>query len=272
MKSGRTGGMERTGKETDMRLEAVGKSDIGKRRENNQDAFGIYQKDDAGMYVVADGMGGHADGEKASRIVVTELSNWWNAFSPVLFGADFRKMVSSIEQTVAYANERIYAEYNKGEICGTTAVVLFIYKDSYGIIYAGDSRCYLWGRQGNSLLGGKKWKQMTVDEVWENQPERSPEERRSQSHPNRGKLVNAIGIKKSIRCRIITDRIPAGAVFLLCSDGLYKFCAERFLKKAMKTCAEQNAMAEILDGLIGRVYENGAKDNVTAVLVRCSEK
>lgn len=243
-----------------MKLEFAGKSDIGKRREINQDAFCLYQKEDAGLFAVADGMGGCANGEKASQKVVAELSNWWNSFSPVLFEYEFRKMLISIEQVIEYASRSIYMEFNKDEICGTTVTVLFIYQNLYGVIYAGDSRCY--------LSQGKKWQQVTVDEVWENQSNISFGERMVKNHPNRGKLVNAVGIKENIQFRIITDTLSYDTGFLLCTDGLYKFCADRFLKKAVKRCRDKRGMEQAIDKLIERVYKNGANDNISIVIVR----
>ncbi len=255
-----------------MRILSAGKSDIGRKRENNQDAFGMYQQEEAGLFVVADGMGGYDDGEKASQMVVSELANWWNDFSPVLFGADFRKMTASIEQTVAHANEMIYQEYNRKGICGTTVVVLFVYRNFYGVIYAGDSRCYL-RRQGNPfLLRATNLKQLTVDEVWENQPDLNRKERMMQKHPNRGKLVNAVGIRKEIQCRVMTDVILPDTVFLLCSDGLYKFCPESLIGKYMKKSRNQKEIENTVDKLIGEVYENGAGDNVTVVMVKCADE
>ena len=244
-----------------MRLEFAGKSDIGKKRESNQDAFCVYQKEDAGLFVVADGMGGHINGEKASQKIVAELSNWWNSFSPVLFEYEFRKMMLSVEQTIEYANKCIYTELNRNEICGTTVTTLFIYQNFYGVIYAGDSRCY--------LSQGRKWEQLTVDEVWENQSNISNEERMMKNHPNRGKLVNAIGTKENIRCRMITDTISADTKFLLCSDGLYKFCTDRFIKNIMKKCRDEKSMEQAIEKLINRVYKNGASDNISIVIVKC---
>ena len=201
-----------------MRLEFAGKCDIGQKREINQDSFCAYQREDAGLFVVADGMGGYTDGEKASQKVVAELSNWWNSFSPVLFDYEFKRMILSIEQAIEYANKCIYMELNRSNICGTTVTVLFIYRNLYGIIYAGDSRCYFSHR--------RQWRQLTVDEVWENQSSISNRERMMKDHPNRGKLVNAVGIKDSVQCRILTDNISDNTFFLLCTDGLYKYCAE----------------------------------------------
>lgn len=247
-----------------MRLEFAGKSDIGMKREINQDAFCAYRKEDAGLFAIADGMGGHSNGEKASQKVVSELSNWWNSFSPVLFDYEFRKMMLSVELTIEYANSIIYTEFNKNEICGTTVTVLFIYKNLYGVIYAGDSRCY--------LSQGRKWELLTIDEVWENQPYISDTERMMKNHPNRGKLVNAIGTKENMQCRILTDIISADTGFLLCSDGLYKLCTDKFIRNTMKKCRNKESMEQAVDKLIDRVYKNGANDNISIVIVRCIDE
>lgn len=244
-----------------MDLHAFGKSDIGKIRKINQDAFGIYQKEDSGLFVVADGMGGYADGEKASQAVVAELSKWWDSFSPAQFGNEFQRMMTAIEQTIQYANEIIFKQYNQNSICGTTVTVLFIYKNFYGIVHAGDSRCY--------LLQGKKWDLLTVDEVWENQSQISARERMMKNHPNRGKLINAIGVGEHVRCRIVTDVVPADSVFMLCTDGVYKFCEDRILKKYARKCKDKYTAEQAIDRLTDTVYKNGAKDNMTIIAVSC---
>ena len=244
-----------------MKLTATGKSDIGLKREINQDAFCIYQKGDIGLFAVADGMGGYTNGEKASQKVVEELGNWWDLLSPGLYDFDFRKMLTAIEQVIEYANKYIYMEYNQNEVCGTTVTVLFIYKDLYAVVHVGDSRCY--------LKQGRKWEQVTIDEVWENQSNLGSKERMMKEHPNRGKLVNAVGIKENVYCRVITNEIKPDTIFLICSDGLYKFCTDRFMKKCLKKVREQQSATQAIDELIRKVYSNGARDNVSVVVVKC---
>lgn len=251
-----------------MKLEFAGKSDIGKKRKVNQDAFCLYQSGDAGLFAVADGMGGHANGEEASQRVIAELSNWWKSFSPVLFACDFQRMLSAIEQAVKHANEIIYREWNQDSVCGTTVTALFIYKNMYGVIYAGDSRCYL--NYENGWWIKKRWEQITVDEVWENQSDLSVAERKMENHPNRGKLVNAIGIRPNVQCRIMTGEILPGMTFLLCSDGLYKFCADKIMRNTLKKCRDRAGIEKGIDALISKVYENGAFDNISIIMVRCS--
>lgn len=255
-----------------MRLVFFGKSDIGKKREVNQDTIGMYQKDDTALFVAADGMGGHTNGEKASRIVVAQLEDWWDSFSPGIYEYEFLKMLSAVEQVIEYANKRIYEEYNRNGICGTTVVVLFIYQNRYGIIYAGDSRCYLGYPHKGLLSRGGKWEQITTDEVWENCSDLSSKERKMKNHPNRGKLVNAVGIGKEVRCRAITDVILPNAFFLLCTDGLYKFCADKLLWDSIKKCKDRKSMERAVDKLIEKVYENGADDNASMIIVRCLQE
>lgn len=245
-----------------MRLEAAGKSDIGLKRETNQDAVCVLLRDDAGLFAVADGMGGHANGEKASRLVVEELGRWWRSFRPEDYGFVFRKMLDAVEQVIAHANSCIYAEYNQGETCGTTVTVLFLYRELYGVIYAGDSRCY--------LSHGRKWKQITMDEVWENQPGLGEKERRQKNHPDRGKLVNAVGIRSRVCCRAVTDAVWPDSVFLLCSDGLYKFCGDRFMKKCISKVKARQGAGWAVEELVREVYANGAGDNVSVVVVKCT--
>ena len=247
-----------------MHFEYAGKSDIGKVRKINQDAFGVFQKEDAGLFVIADGMGGYDDGEKASQTVVAELSNWWNSFSPILFGYEFQRMMSSIDLVIEYANEIIYTQYNQNGICGTTIVVLFIYRNYYGILYAGDSRCY--------MLQGRKWKILTVDDVWENQSSISKKECMMLNHPNRGKLVKAIGVHKNVSCRMITNVLDKDSVFVLCSDGLYKFCQDQDIRNCARKCKDKKKMEHEISSLINIAYDNEAKDNITIITVKYFER
>lgn len=247
-----------------MRLIHYDVSDTGRVRQINQDAVGVWQDGEAGLYVVADGMGGHADGEKASRTVVEELADWWKSFSPDLFHHDFRRMLQSLMQALEHANQTIYNRYNRTVTCGTTVTALLVCRNDYAVVYAGDSRCY--------ISRGLRWDMLTVDEVWENQSDLSSSERASLHHPNRGKLVNAVGVKETLKCRSVTDQLTKDAVFLLCSDGLYKYCSARALQKSMKRCTDRGHMEKEAAGLLREVYQNGADDNVSFILVRYCAK
>ncbi len=243
-----------------LKIDYTGISDIGKSREVNQDALAMFTAGETGVFVTADGMGGHFDGEKASRTIVREITEWWQHFNEKQYESDFQKMLLSLAQTVEFANKEIYEKFNQGKICGTTVVALLLYKGNYGIIYAGDSRCYLYRK--------KKLKQLTVDEVWENQPGLSVSEKSDVSNPNRGKLVNAVGIKPSLQYRVLTDKTACGDVFLLCSDGLYKTCEERHIEQYISKCRSHEKTEISAEKMLQEVYKNGAGDNVSFVIVR----
>lgn len=246
-----------------MKIDFIGKSDVGSRREKNEDAIMMFSAGEIGIFLVADGMGGYSHGEMASGIIRQEVACWWHQFSEEKYEYNFHRMMMALSQVIENANKIIYEELNQGRICGSTVILLFVYKEMYGMIHAGDSRGY--------LLQGRKLQQITVDDNWENQPGISEVERANMNHPNRGKLVNAVGIRPNLQCKISTNQMTAETVFLLCSDGLYKMCPEKKIKNCMKQCRKERKMEQMRDKLLEIVYENGAKDNVSFIIVKCGK-
>ncbi len=240
-------------------MEYKGVCDIGLERTINQDAVFMAAEEEIGLFCVADGMGGHSHGERASREVADGMAGWWKGFRETDFDCDFSRMIYSLNQVLEKANRNIWQMSGGREISGTTAVALFVYRGRYGILSAGDSRIYRCDRA--------RVKQMTVDEVWENQTNLAVSNRMKRHHPNRGKLVNAIGIAEDVRITSSTDQTQPGMVFMLCSDGLYKMCPERIMEKYLKKC-RRSPLNTALDSLIKKIYEGGAKDNFSVILVR----
>jgi len=245
--------------EQGMMIEYYGRSEAGKIRDMNQDAILMHTKKEAGLFVVADGMGGHSHGEKASRLIIQILNKWWNDFDPSAYDYIFQRMILSVKQSVEEANAIIFEQYNQDNICGSTIALLFIYKNYYGILHAGDSRCYMYRKYD--------LKQMTVDDVWENQANISIAERMDLKHPNRGKLINAIGTCKEMKCKIKTDVWSSDTIFLLCSDGLYKMCTEKRVERCIRRYSRHGTLSDMCRDMLEKVYENGAEDNVSVVLV-----
>lgn len=241
-------------------MEYVGISETGLVREMNQDAILMHTNACTGLFAVADGMGGHSHGEWASRCIIMELETWWKRFQAISYDNDFKKMTLSIRQAVEQANRGIYTNYNQIEICGSTIALLFIYRNQYCILYAGDSRVYQY--QENRL------KLLTIDETWENQAGLSPQERKNILNPNYGKLINAIGTRKTMRCRILTGRRAGKNSFLLCTDGLYKFCPDKDIKYYLKKSQKSDNLENICYQIRDVVYQNGAGDNVSYIIVR----
>lgn len=240
-------------------MEYRGICDIGLARKINQDAIFMATEDDIGLFCVADGMGGHSHGEQASREIVDDLHIWWKNFRESAYDYDFSRMIYSLNQTLEKANRNIYRIACNRQISGSTAVVLFLCHGQYGILSAGDSRIYLCDRA--------QVRQLTVDEVWENQVNLNMSSRVKKQHPNRGKLVNAIGALEDVRITSSTDQGREGMMFMLCSDGLYKMCSDRVIAKALKGC-RRRALDEVIGELLKKVYEGGAKDNISVIIVK----
>lgn len=240
-------------------MEYRGICDTGLQRTMNQDAIYMAAENDIGLFCVADGMGGHSHGERASREIVDNIALWWENFQESYYDYDFSRMIYSLNQVLEKANRNIYRMSGDRQISGSTVVVLFICHERYGILSAGDSRIYLCDRG--------RVRQLTVDEVWENQVNLNVSSRVKKRHPNRGKLVNAIGIAEDVRITSSTDQGRDGMTFMLCSDGLYKMCSDRVIARALKEC-RRGALDEVVNKLIKKVYEGGAKDNTSVILVR----
>ena len=235
-------------------------SNVGNKREVNQDAIYAMSRGEIGLYVVADGMGGYEQGDKASKSIVDRMEGWWNGFSGAKYENDFKKMVHSLQQALEQANRDIFYQYNQGAVCGSTVVVLFCWKELYAILYVGDSRVYRYREH--------KFRQLTIDEVWENQADLTEEEKKKNWKIYNGKLLNAVGIRDQLQCRVITDQINQEEIFLLCSDGLYKYCAEKQIRKYMRKAQKGGKLHKCCEALMKKTLAGEAKDNISIIIIR----
>lgn len=245
-----------------MKLIYSGICDIGLKREKNQDSIFMHSNGEVGLFVIADGMGGYAKGEIASSTITNEIKHWICNFKAEDYDNKFIKMMKSLENKIEEISRYIYHNYNQTQICGSTCVLLFIYKDYYGIINIGDSRIYK--KQGFRL------KSVMKDDVWENKIDVKEHMSREDilNHTNYGKLLQAVGIKENISLASKTDLLKRGDSFLICSDGLYKFCLERDMRKIMNGISESN-IEESVKKMVTKCYEAGAKDNISVIVVKC---
>lgn len=233
--------------------------ETGKVRKINQDAVFSASCGEAGLFVVADGMGGHSQGEKASQLIIWNMAQWWKTFHPQKYNNDFMQMMHGLRQEAERANQEIYEYYNQNAVCGSTMVLLFLWQDAYGIISAGDSRIYLYYRH--------RLRQLTTDEIWENRRDLTNWERQQHWEQYHGRLYNAVGIQKELQCSMVTNEQKTGMVFLLCSDGLYQYCPWQKLKKYMKKAGKAENPEPAAEALRSSVYQSPAKDNFSAILV-----
>lgn len=229
--------------------------ETGLVRNVNQDAVFTKTGNDWGMFIVADGMGGHSEGERASREIVEAYAEWLEEEEPGFENYDLMELIEKIKEIISGANEKIFLQTPPGQICGSTVVILMIIKNLYILISVGDSRCYeLQKKFFRSSLH-----QLTKDEVWGTALGKN-------GSGMEGKLTNAVGIRRQLQMNIFTAALTENQVFCLCTDGVYKYCSEECLRDAMVR-AGKNRLEEAMRRIKDTVCKNGAKDNFSAVLV-----
>ena len=242
-------------------MEYVGDSRVGLVRSINQDSILLCHQKEVALFVVADGMGGHLDGEKASKAITEGLQQWWEYIKPNLDRIDFFKMVDTVRNCIEEVNQSIYNEYQNGAICGSTVSILLIYKKQYAIFHVGDSRIY--------KFENKKLNQLTMDEVWENdiRTRKKFTFQETLKSNKRGKLINAVGTTAELMITIKTDELREDMVFFICSDGFYKMVSERYLAKILKKIHKGMPLNEGMEMLMNKVHQMGAKDNVSMIII-----
>ena len=233
-----------------MKIEYVSVCDIGKCRSENQDSLYTETGTDWGIFVVADGMGGYSDGDRASQEITTAFKSWIKDVQKNISEYEIPDLFSELRRILSSTNDKIIRDTKKGKICGSTAIVLLIIRDIYILLSVGDSRCYDIKKHflKDSL------RQLSLDEVCEIPGE------------NYGKLTNAVGVKSPLKCRLVSGMLNKRHTFFICSDGVYKFCSEEEILNIIKR--SKNRTLEIIGNDIKElIYERGAKDNLSAVLI-----
>lgn len=233
--------------------------DKGEIRITNQDAVLARTQDNYGLFLVADGMGGHQNGEKASACLVERFDAWWDIYAVNGCTGTLKDMVEEAKKVLHQINQEIYSTYNQDAICGSTLALLLIHKNSYARISVGDSRIYTM--QNRQLI------QLTVDDTWENKAEVAYPAWRMKKHPLYGKLTRAVGIGEQLEVNIATEQIVEQQMFLLCSDGLYKYCARYQIKKHLYKAMQTMNLQEQAE-MLYRLALKKSSDNISIILVR----
>ncbi|SCY71281.1 protein phosphatase [Lachnospiraceae bacterium XBB2008] len=227
-------------------------TDKGLSSQINQDAVFCETNDNTAVFCVADGMGGHMHGEQASNAIVEAIGAWYRENVYENAGVEFCRLLQGLETILSNVNSKIFEEMNTDGLCGSTAVVLIISKDRYAVYSAGDSRVY--------LKRGFSFSQLTVDDVWQNKPEihNHMDMNDIANNENYGKLTKAVGIKNHIVFNRITGEIRKRDIFFLCCDGVYKYIADRKLKRLFTSSKK----------ICDEVRKAGAPDNFSFIIVR----
>jgi serine/threonine protein phosphatase PrpC len=230
----------------------LARSDVGLVREGNEDSA----LSSSHLVAVADGMGGHAGGEVASKIAISALRNLLQLLSSGEVDTEsredlFMNISSSIDDEIA-AQSSANPELSG---MGTTLTALHLGEKTVELLHVGDSRCYKWSK--NKLV------QLSVDHTVMqeliDQGRITPEE--ALNHPQRSLLTQALMGDSGIDPILVVFPAEVGDQFLLCSDGLNGVLSDYEMTQIIKKY--QGKQEDLLDALIDATKEKGAPDNIT---------
>ncbi|MCK4401147.1 Stp1/IreP family PP2C-type Ser/Thr phosphatase [bacterium] len=250
-----------------MKFRAYGLSDLGRVRKLNEDSFLV--SDDLKLYLVADGMGGHAAGDVASRksielikafIERTAKDNditWPFEMNPEL-APEANKLIAAVQ----IANKKIYEmSFSNPELkgMGTTIAGLFIAEAKVYIVHVGDSRVY--------LMRNGRLKQITEDHSWVNEQvkENVITEDEAKQHRWKNVITRALGSEKEVKVDLQEKDIVSGDIFLICSDGLSGMVERKTMEDIIKK--HINNLSEAAEEMIDYANKAGGVDNITVILI-----
>ena len=233
---------------------AFGACEKGDYREENQDAILIRYRGKSGLFIVADGVGGCAYGAFASKFLTDAFGEWWDHYFLSHRKKTFLELFDEIKTCAERINQELCSRYGAGNSCSTLAL-LFIHHSIFGILSSGDSRIYWCDRWGVKLV--------TRDDVWENQPDAD------EDSVHKGKIISAVGGERELVYACMTDRIYHRTVFLLCSDGIYKFIPDEFLKQNIREINQSLFLKKrALDILTDTAVQGETDDNYSLIAVK----
>ena len=235
-------------------------TDPGKVRERNEDSVAICENGTGEkLLIVADGMGGHKDGEKASHIALNHITKRFESISSV---GNKEDAINWIQTTVSEANVEIFkyvTEHPESQGMGTT-IVLSVLTPSYLLIgNIGDSSGYIYKN--------KKLHKITVDHTLVNLLLKSGEltEEEAKNHPKKNVLMKALGSSTNIDMDIFNVELNIDGIFL-CSDGLTNMLDDNQIVKVLN---EESDLKEKLEKLVFKANNRGGNDNISiAYLVK----
>jgi type VI secretion system protein ImpM len=223
------------------RYRSAAATDVGRVRSINQDAF--VERAEVGVWAVADGLGGHSNGEIASRMVCDALAD-------VVPDGSLEQTIDDARERVRLVNEhldRVATRSGTGVRTGSTVVALLVRGSRCAILWAGDSRVYRW--RGGRLT------QLTRDH--------NLAELEGATGPDAYAITRAVGAEQTLTLDLRRDCVLTGDRFLLCSDGLTRTVRDGQIRAWL----ENEDIRDAVDGLIRTTLDAGAPDNVTVMIV-----
>jgi protein phosphatase len=252
-------------------LEAFGITDVGRKRKHNEDAYALDVEE--GLFIVADGMGGHAAGEVASRITVETIGEFIAATRqkeeatwPFKYNHTLHFNSNRLAVAIEKANERVMAAvaaqpWLKG--MGTTVVAALLHDNRLTVAHVGDSRMY--------RLRKEAFEQLTMDHsLLQELVDRgfySAEE--AQRATNKNYVTRALGVEATVEVEVHEMPVEAGDWLVLCSDGLTDMVEDEDIHLTISTFGGN--LDTVARQLVQLANDSGGRDNISVVLAQVVE-
>lgn len=245
-------------------LDVAQLTDVGRRREHNEDNMAyVIPKDPqvmerkGALFIVADGMGGHAAGEVASEIAVDTIST---TYYPDEHEDIADALLNAIKRTNTLIHQRA-AENMLRSGMGTTTVVGVLRGNMAYVANVGDSRAYMI-RKG-------KIKQISQDHSWVAEQVRAGllTEEQARTHAQRNVITRSLGTQPEVDVDVFAEPLEEGDILLLCSDGLSGVVSDDEIRSIVERFAPQESVYHLIE----RANENGGPDNITAIVITVQE-
>jgi protein phosphatase len=237
---------------------------VGRTRAHNEDSFSIDVEH--GFFLVADGMGGHGNGEVASSLTIEAASGFLRQSeatdSHELSDSDTEISTSrTLQSAIEAGHERVVRAVAEDEALtgmGTTVVGLMLGSESVSVAHVGDSRVYLLRNAGLHLV--------TEDHTWVNEQVRAGylSQDQARSHPLKSVVTRAIGGEHHVDVDVQEIEVEPGDLFLLCSDGLTTMLSDEEIRTHLAT---DKALEDRCAALVEHANARGGVDNITVILL-----
>jgi PPM family protein phosphatase len=246
-------------------------TDVGRKRKGNEDS--LFVNAEQNLFVVADGMGGHAAGEIASRVAVDSINEFVCLTSgdeeitwPFGLDENISYDGNRLKTAIRYANRKVLeATKEKSEYEGmaTTVAAVLIDGENANLGHVGDSRVY--------LVRSGEISQLTSDHSWVNEQIQSGviSSDQARSHPLRNVVTRALGGKPDLQVDMQVHKILPGDILLLCSDGLTTMIPDEDIAKVVQE--SEGDVEKAAKALVATANARGGEDNITVLLLRFDE-
>lgn len=244
-----------------VKIDAFGLTDVGCVRDHNEDA--IDWDTERGMFILADGMGGHNAGEVASALAIESIKHaLYDVLTPEVIDSEIVDYNDALYEAITYANTEIFEQAQENSEyagMGTTLVMSLIHNGKALIANVGDSRLYVHNNEElTQLTTDHSLVQEMVDNGYLSEEE-------AFSAVSRNLITRALGISEEVEVDLIEHEIRAGDVFLICSDGLSDLVVDEEISSIL--IKHQGNLDDAAKALVEAANSKGGKDNISVILM-----